>query len=161
MNAKGFTLMEMIIYVALFALLLGGVLPTAYQLLRGSENDVRAAAEQEEAAFIDRKLSWAISESYEVTAPAPDTLTVVRIDDAGNPLSFTVSGTAMTIAHGDEAAVPLNAGEFAITDAVFEVHPSDGATSGVATAQFDLDGMPFLFHYSLPEGGYLPDSCAP
>lgn len=157
---KGFTLLEAIIYIALFSLLLGGMMPAAFQLFRSGSRNMTAYAIQEEAAFIDRKIYWALSGASGAASPSPGELVITRFDSGENgPLTFAAEGTAMTLARGRGRAVALNTDAFPVTDVVFAVQPSFGAASGVATARFRIAGASFLFRYSLPKSSPVFNVC--
>jgi hypothetical protein len=68
---KGFTLLEAIIYIALFAFVIGSGVISTYQIFDGQANIKTKARQEMEIDFVFHKLQWAMSESqiYE-----PDTL---------------------------------------------------------------------------------------
>ena len=58
---SGFTLIEVIIYIALLSIIMYGALVTSFQLLEGSDAlEVRATV-QEEGNFVLRKIDWALA----------------------------------------------------------------------------------------------------
>ena len=72
----GFTLIEMVIYVALFSLMMTGVLLATYQLLEGGGMTEASVTTQEEGNFVLRKLSWVLtgtSSVAQITTPATGT----------------------------------------------------------------------------------------
>jgi type II secretory pathway pseudopilin PulG len=154
MNARGSTLLETTIYLALFSLLLAGVLPTAFQLMRNAERDERTAAAREEAAFVDAKLYWAIAGATSVTATTTTELRITR-DDTG-PLTFTTNGTSLTMARGMAAATSLTAPSFTVAATDFSID----TTARTVTARFSLNGIPFTFTHPLPRTGIFPPLCA-
>src|SRR3990167_6326959 len=80
---KGFTLLETLIYIALLGMLLTGVLLTAYPLFTGAERITKNVTAEGEAAFILRKISWALSSAASVSTPSAGssgaTLTVGQV----------------------------------------------------------------------------------
>jgi prepilin-type N-terminal cleavage/methylation domain-containing protein len=58
---QGFTLIEMVIYIALFSLMMTGILLSAYQLIAGSGMTEASVTTQEEGNFVLRKMSWALT----------------------------------------------------------------------------------------------------
>lgn len=69
---QAFTLIEMVIYIALFSLMMTGVLLSAYQLIAGSGMTEVSVTTQEEGNFVLRKISWALtgtSSVAQITTP--------------------------------------------------------------------------------------------
>ncbi|OGI68550.1 hypothetical protein A2738_01575 [Candidatus Nomurabacteria bacterium RIFCSPHIGHO2_01_FULL_42_15] len=68
-NKSGFTLIEVIIYIALFSLLLGTAFVAAYQLIDGSVRLGTKNTIQDEGNFIMRKINWALTGVDPSTVP--------------------------------------------------------------------------------------------
>lgn len=60
---EGFTLIETIIYLALFAIVIGGGLSAAYQIMESSAAGANYVVLEQEANFIFRKLHFALASS--------------------------------------------------------------------------------------------------
>jgi prepilin-type N-terminal cleavage/methylation domain-containing protein len=109
-NTKGFTLIETIIYLALFSILFTGVLVSAYSFFRGAEILSRDIVRENEVAFVTRKIA--------VLLNSADTLIVPAVGTASSTLQFsTYDGLTHTFlidsgkvlyATGTNARVPLN-----------------------------------------------------
>jgi type II secretory pathway pseudopilin PulG len=153
MNERGFTLMETVIYMSLCGLLLGTLLPVAYELVRAAEHDSASAAAMDEAAFIDRTLYWAMADAKDVAVPAPDVLVVTEND--GEKARFYMNETMLTVSRDGKQAMPLNVG-FPVTGTAFAVTPENHAS---ITVVFTLGPSPFAFRYPLPRRGMFPSSC--
>src|SRR3989344_6895521 len=67
---KGFTLIESIIYIALFSLLMRTAFVTAFQLIDGSGKLGVKNTVQEEGNFVMRKINWALTGVETITTPA-------------------------------------------------------------------------------------------
>lgn len=104
MNQRGFTLIETLVYLALFTLIIGGFVAAAYMLFETSDRNQTKAMMQEEANFLVGKLNWVMSGMQSVTTPlivAPattasdSTLIVTKYDGS----AFTVfrSGADMQL----------------------------------------------------------------
>lgn len=98
---KGFTLIEVIIYIALFSLLMGSAFVTAYQLIDGSGKLSAKNTVQEEGNFVMRKFNWALTGINPSSTPVisgsgcSQTLSVNKTDTTINPVvikSNTISG---------------------------------------------------------------------
>ena len=66
---SGFTLIEVIIYLALFSILIGGALVSAYSLIESNERNQTKAIVQNEGAFVLAKIDWALSGIQSVDQP--------------------------------------------------------------------------------------------
>lgn len=143
---KGFTMLETVIYIALFSILMTGILVTAYELIEGGVQNREAVAIQEEGTFINRKISWALSGATSVSVPNSKTLTIVRPDLGGqSPLQITENAGQMLISRGSAASVALTTSEFTVADTVIAlVPPSAGVPAGV-NVHYTIEGVPFVF----------------
>ena len=81
---KGFTLIETIIYLALFAVLMTGALVAAYNLKEGGERMQTRAMLQEEGTFLLGKIEWSMLGASSIDEPganaAGTTLCVTKSD---------------------------------------------------------------------------------
>jgi len=66
MNKRGVTLLETLIYIALFALLIGGGVSSAYSLIESSDRIGVHAMVEEEGNFLLAKIQWALEEGMSV-----------------------------------------------------------------------------------------------
>lgn len=83
---KGFTLIETIIYIALFGLLIGGALVTSYGLIEGTDRSQSKTTIQEEANFVLRKIDWALTGVKDINIPGSEwsnTLSVTKYGPTG------------------------------------------------------------------------------
>src|SRR5213078_842008 len=58
---KGFTLIETLVYLALFAIMIGGIVAASYLLFESSNRNQTKAMMQEEKNFILGKINYALS----------------------------------------------------------------------------------------------------
>jgi prepilin-type N-terminal cleavage/methylation domain-containing protein len=71
---KGFTLIETIIYLALFAIFLGGAVATAYNMFEASGRNQTKNIVQEEGNFLIAKIEWALAGTQIVNSPLANNL---------------------------------------------------------------------------------------
>lgn len=146
MTQRGFTLLETIIYLALFSLLMIGVLSTVYELLAGGTHNRASVAIQEEGTFVNRKISWALSGATSVSVPDPKTLTITRPDlGAQSPLQITESAGQMLISRGGGVPVPLTTSELAVENTNISMVPAQGGVPASINMQYEIKGVPFVF----------------
>lgn len=92
---RGFTLVETLVYIALFGILIGGFVVSAYGLFESNNRNLAKAMLQQEKDFVVGKINWALSGAQLVTVVNPQTLSVTRYD--GSAVTIGVSGTTVTV----------------------------------------------------------------
>lgn len=68
---RGFTLIEAIIYLALFTILIGGSVIAAWSLFDAATRSGTRTMLSEETDFLLSKVDWALASAKEVTVPGP------------------------------------------------------------------------------------------
>jgi prepilin-type N-terminal cleavage/methylation domain-containing protein len=122
---SGFTLIEVIVYLALFAILFGGAIAAAYNVIESSGRNQTKANLQEEGEFLVAKINWALSGAQIVSVLAPSKLSVSGLYN-GQPimidLSVRLDGTNMVIDKGSGTVVLNNSNTY-VSQLVF-IHTS-------------------------------------
>ena len=99
---KGFTLIETIIYLALFSVLMTGALVAAYNLMEGGKRMQTRAMLQEEGHFLLGKIEWSMFGASSIDEPGANafgtTLRVTKFD--GTTVTFDYVGNALRIDTG-------------------------------------------------------------
>ncbi len=151
---KGFTLVEVIIYIALFSTLIGGSFITAYQLFDGSNKLNVKNTTQDEGLFIMRKLGWALSNVNPTASITPSsvsspTLTATKYD--GNQINIKLTGTKIEMKEslGPNVFLPLNTDNVMVKTSSLNfqyISPFGSGPFGI-TASFIItkDGVDFPF----------------
>ena len=97
--APAFTLIEALVYIALFAILLGGFVVSAYSMFESNGRNQTKAMLQQEKNFVIGKINWALSGAQTVTVPAVNSsngaLTLTKY--TGTPVSIALIGSAVTV----------------------------------------------------------------
>lgn len=114
--ASGFTLIETIIYLALFGILIGGAVVASANLFESSGRAGTIAMLQEEGDFIEGKIDWVLYGAQAVTAPSSGvsctttcTLTTIKWDaSGGNPFTVALTGSNLTLARSGGTPAILN-----------------------------------------------------
>jgi prepilin-type N-terminal cleavage/methylation domain-containing protein len=135
-NKTGFTLIEVIIYIALFTILMVGAFVTAYQLLQGSDTLSGKAVTQDEINFVLRKIDWALngtSSSASLIIPSATTLsssTLSFIRPDGNKIDFQLNTASSSIemkeSVGANIFLPITTNNVKVTSLGFRYIPSIG-----------------------------------
>ena len=90
---NGFTLIETLIYIALFTIIIGGAMVAVYQIIESTNRTNERVVIQEDVNFLLRKLYWALTGASAVSATAT-TLTVTK---GGSNLVFELTGDDLTL----------------------------------------------------------------
>ncbi len=96
---SGFTLIEIIIYMALFSIMMGSLIVTVFQLIQNSEKMTLKNFNQEEINYILKKIDWALSDAISINYPQSGTsheLEINKNDYIDNPIIFRLK----TVEHG-------------------------------------------------------------
>ncbi|MES2059838.1 MAG: prepilin-type N-terminal cleavage/methylation domain-containing protein [Patescibacteria group bacterium] len=147
---RGFTLIELVIYIALFGVLMTGASVATYQLLEGGTRNETAVAIQEEGSFLNRKINWALTgATIAIVSPDGSVLTINKIPGADfavadNPLLIYSSAGALMIKRGNAAAVQLNNSTYPVHGFAAQSTVESNGETGIYI-KFDIAGVPFVF----------------
>jgi len=121
---RGFLLVEVLVYLALFGIIVGGSVSVFYSLLENSEKISKDSLESIEAEFILGKINWMLSGSLEIIEPASgDTsqkLTLIKNNFPDNPLVLERIGNDILLKRGLNEGNILNNDRIKIEDLNFE-----------------------------------------
>lgn len=151
---KGFTLIEVIIYIALFSILIGGSFVSAYQLIDGSNKLSVKNTIQDEGLFVMRKLTWVLTNINPTSSITPSslsspTLRVVKYD--GNQIDIKLNGNKIEMKEslGTNIFLPITTDNVTIkaSSLNFEYINPNGLGPFGTTASFIItkDGIDFPF----------------
>lgn len=150
---RAFTLIETIIYIALLAVLMGGIVATAWNLFESNARARTVAVVQEEGDYLMGKVQWALYGAKAVTVPqatlSGNALTVVKWDtSAGNPIQICLAGTSVRMATTTGVncisdGVVLNNADVQISNMLFTHATSsgDGINPESVSTSFDVSGI--------------------
>jgi prepilin-type N-terminal cleavage/methylation domain-containing protein len=83
-SQSGFTIIELIIYLALFAIIIGGALVGVYNLTEGSDRNQANIVIYEEGSFIGKKIENALNGADNIIQPAVGVPgTVLQVSKSG------------------------------------------------------------------------------
>jgi type II secretory pathway component PulJ len=122
MDSRGFTLIETLVYIGLFALIMSAAVAAVASIAESSGRDATEAELQEEGAFLIAKIEYELEESAEVTAPAAGAVTsyLMLVEDDGSTVTISriASEEALVLARGSAAPAALS-GIAQVTNASF------------------------------------------
>lgn len=141
-TTAGFTLIETLIYIALFTLLMGSAFVVTYQLIDSSGDLSVKNTTQEEGSFVMRKLDWALTSANPstVTPSSGNSSTLVLTKYDGNKVTFQKNGNKIEIkesANGN-TFLPITTDNVVVSSLDFKYE-----TLGGITATFIVDGLNF------------------
>lgn len=127
-NNQGFTLIETLIYLALFGILIGGAVVAVYSLLEGGGRTQTRTLIQEEGNFLISKISWALSGAESVAILTSDKLSITKWSPyPSNPVVIGLDTGNMTISkNGATPATVLNNTDLSVSNLNFVHNYSDG-----------------------------------
>ncbi len=143
-NQKAFTLIETLVYLALFIIIIGGMLVAVFQIIESSNKTETKIIVQEEANFLLRKLDWALTGASSVSQPPSGSSgAILRLSKDGHTLQFDLSGNFMRLQRDSAATQALNSSNVTITNLSFQHIPSSGIKPDAVKATFQINGQSF------------------
>lgn len=139
---KGFTLLESIIYIALFSIVIGGGMVATYQIIESSQASYNHVILQEEANFLFRKIDWALTGSLIATpavlAQANNLVVTKDIDGTSTQLEFILSANTNNLFLKRGLADPniLNSSNLIVNSISFEQNPEKTIITNISLTTF-------------------------
>lgn len=122
---NGFTLIEILLYLGLFSLVVGGLLFMTYGVIEGSGRIQSKVSIHEEAAFLIQKFNWALTGATSISVLSSTTLQVMKPSLlTQSPLVFALNSGDLTLTRNGMATTTLNSASIAVTNLVFTYIPS-------------------------------------
>ncbi len=137
---SGFTLIETILYIALFAIIMGAVLMATYRMIESTDKAQVKSLVQNEAQFAIRKYNWLLTGA---TIDPTSTITSLKLTNpnlpsSSNPIVFTVAGNKSILTLGSTAAVQITSDIAPITASAFSITPASGTSPAQAEWTFTM-----------------------
>ncbi len=144
---RGFTLIETLVYLGLFAIVIGGLLVSAFYLIDSGTKNEKEISIQEEGTFLSRKLNWAVASACN----AVDTGSGLKLTwksglpSSENPLTVALDSSdgSLTLQRGAGAALPLSTSEFKVSNLAFSIDKSKSDRPTYVGITFEVEGTPF------------------
>ncbi len=153
---KGFTLVETIVYIALFSIIMTGAFVTAYQLIVGSDRLNTKKTIQSEGNFVLAKIGWALdsvsTSSAEIISPPqtpPYTSNTLSLKKyyLGEKISVSIQYDAVNKAvlfqEGSGPLVPITTNNVSISKIEFRFMPPTGSSPAGLAATTTINGIDF------------------
>jgi len=144
MNQQGFTLIEILVYLALFTILVGGAVLAAYNVIESNGRNQTLAILQQESNFLTGKVNWALTGISGVNSPLNNStgsrLSVTKTDVTIGAVDIDLSTspvTDMELSRGAAPAQPLNSSNVAVSNLLFD-HQTEVSGAEWVKATFTL-----------------------
>lgn len=137
-NESGVTLLETLVYIALFSVIIGGTLVAVFQIVESTSKSQARVLALSEGTFIISKIKWLSSGAESIVIQDPASVVVTK---AGIAYTLTVSGGVFTFATA-EASLPLSSSYVVVTGPpggqVFSYSPSEKEFSAAFLVQEEV-----------------------
>jgi type II secretory pathway pseudopilin PulG len=98
---NGFTLIETIIYIGIFALIMSSAVVSIYSIMSNNARNQTKAMVEEEGSFLIGKIDWALIGTKKINSSNGNTLSVTKFDSAiPDPIEISVEDGKMKIKKG-------------------------------------------------------------
>lgn len=139
---RAFTLIETIIYIALFGVFMSGVLLSVYSMMQSGDQFTNRNSATNEGTFVTAKLDWVLRSLGSVTTPSSGygtSLSVTRSDGTQVDVRLTSGVIEMRINGG--SYVPLTTNNVTVTSLGFNT--LSGTQTGIE-ASTTINGISFM-----------------
>lgn len=146
---RGFTLIEVMLYIGLFTLLIGSVFVTAYQIIEGTNKINIKTTTQEEGNFVMRKIDWLLTglDSANILSingsGCSQTLTSQKINYPSNPITLRINSNTLEIKEASGSYIPITTSNVAVTCLKARIIPATGSGPSGVTATTTINGIDF------------------
>lgn len=141
----GFTLIEILVYLVLFAILMSGAVAAAYTLFEATDRNQTKVMVQEEGDFFLAKINWALTGTQGINAPligaSGSILSVNKWDPAVGAIAINLDGTNLEISRNGLLATALNSPYIQVKDLVFTHNFGGGVNPESVQASFKIDAL--------------------
>jgi len=142
MNMRAFTLIETLVYIALWSFIMSGVMLAVYGIAQNSDLFSRRSHASEEGEFVVAKLKWALGNASSVTTPASGYSSTLNItENDGTVIEMRLSGSAVEMRVGGGAYEPLTTANVSVSALGFMRIP--GTPTGIE-ASTTISGVSFM-----------------
>ena len=141
---NGFTIIELLVYIAILAFLIGGGVASAFAVLDFSEQNKADINIQAEGQFLVRKIEWALTDVAPggITILAPGVLETQKNGVGTVVIDVDASGRArISVAGGSQLEITND--RVQVQNLLFDHIPPAGTKPEAIHAIFDINGVNF------------------
>lgn len=140
MKTLGFTLLETIIYIALFGVLMSGALVTVYSLLGSVASNQKFEAAYSEGLFVNQKMARLLSEATDLVVIDRSTLKIIRLDSS---VFLFASSSQWWLTTSRGSTLPLSSAGVHVSDVLLDVSQATSEKPAVIRVQYHIGNIPF------------------
>jgi len=154
----GFTLIEVIIYIALFTILIGTAFVTVFELIDGSNKLNQKNTTEEEGNFVMRKINWALTgisnDTSDIASPSifypyatSNTLSIKKWwmgSEISVDLRLNVASSSIEMREGTNDFLPISTINVKVTNLSFGFIPASGNGPAGIIATTTINGIDFV-----------------
>lgn len=140
---QGITLIETLIYIALFILLIGGAMISAFYIIDSSENNKSDLSSTTEAQFLLRKIDWALTDSTITSPSGGSSGSTLEVNKSGlGSVEISFDSNRVQISHGGSTEY-LTAERVLIENLSFTHFLTQGTRPAAIETSFTANGKNF------------------
>ena len=140
----GYTLIELLLYIAMTAVLLTGLMAFFGMTLSVRVKNESMNEVEQQGQFVLSTLLQSVRNAESITTPAvaasSTSMTLTTADSATNPTVYSISGTSLQIKEGTSAAINLTNNNVAVTNFMVK-NASRTSSSGSVEISFTLSTL--------------------
>ena len=121
---KGFTFIELILYVAIVTIVLGALIPFAWAVIGVG---TKSSAEQEvysQARYDSERIKYEIRSASGINSVAATSISLASSISANNPTIIDLSGGKIRVKYGSGTAQNINSNDTTVTSLTFTTYTS-------------------------------------
>lgn len=117
--SKGFTLIELILYIAIVTIMLSALVPFAWAVIGGGVKSTTQEEVASQARYLGQRLSLEIRNAKAINSVSPTRLSLQEFNPVNDPTIIDLSGGFLRIKQGAKPVLNLNSTDVALTSLVF------------------------------------------
>ena len=155
---KGFTLIEVIIYIALFTILMGTAFVTAFELIDGSNKLNQKNTTEEEGNFVMRKINWALTgisnDISDIASPSifypyatSSTLSINKWQEGVKipvVIQYNAASSSIMMQENVSSPLPITTDNVKVSNLAFRFIPASGNGPAGVVATTTINGIDFV-----------------
>ncbi len=147
-RTQGFTLVEVLLYIALLSLLMSGVVIASYQLLSSAHMSDKSVKVQQEGDFVLRKIDWVLNGVSVQTMPqkiTPYSSTLQLVSNSNTTFVVTLDPQlhSIMLSQNGAAPLPLTSESLHVSALQFHYLPAIGTKPEGIEASTTIEGADF------------------
>lgn len=135
-NNKGMTLVELILYIAILSVFIGGAINFSWDVIYGRIKSNTQRTLSQNLRIVSKRMAYEIRNATAISIPNSSTISLVMADSERNPTVFDLSGGRVRIGYGSSGPCPttspcfLSSNELTISNLTF-TNLSTGTSTNV------------------------------